>query len=85
MALALPSTIGPFEIQRLLGMGATAQVYLAHDPTSNSPVAVKALHPHLSHSPGFAAKFEHELITTRMLDHPRIARVVDHGCEARRA
>jgi hypothetical protein len=85
MSLSLPPTIGPFKIQRLLGMGATAQVYLAQDPTSNSPIAIKALHPHLSDSPSFSERFEQEALTARTLDHPGIVRVLDCGYEAGRA
>jgi serine/threonine protein kinase len=85
MTLSLPPMIGPFQVQRLLGMGATAQVYLGQDPTSKRLVAIKALHPHLSDSSDFVARFERETRTTQTLDHPAIACVLDHGCDAGRA
>jgi serine/threonine protein kinase len=80
--LLLPSTIGSFQIHGLLGMGATAQVYRAIDPSSGSPVAVKVLHPHLADSPDFAARFEREARAARALDHPGIVRLLDYGRDA---
>jgi serine/threonine protein kinase len=85
MSPSLPPTIGPFQIQRLLGLGATAQVYLALHPTSGSQVAIKVFHPHLIASPDFAARFEREVRTAMALDHAGIVRVLDYGYDAGQA
>jgi serine/threonine protein kinase len=82
VSLLLPSTIGSFQIQGLLGMGATARVYAGLDPSSGSQVAVKVLHPHLADSADFAARFEREARTARALDHPRVVRLLDYGRDA---
>jgi serine/threonine protein kinase len=81
VSLSLPSIIGTFQIEHLLGMGATAQVYLARDLETDSQVALKVLHPHLSDSPAFGTRFEREARAARDLDHPGIACVLDYGLE----
>jgi tRNA A-37 threonylcarbamoyl transferase component Bud32 len=81
VSLSFPSIIGSFQIERLLGMGATAQVYLARDLEADSQVALKVLHPHLSDSPAFETRFEREARAARDLDHPGIVRILDYGFE----
>jgi len=74
-----PPAIGPFQVQRLLGSGATARVYQARDPASGAEVAVKLLHPHLADSADLRANFEREARASQPLDHPGIVHLVDHG------
>lgn len=72
--------LGTYRTQRLLGTGATARVYQAGDPSSESEsVAIKILHPHLADAPDFGQQFEREVRTTQKLDHPGIVRVLEHG------
>ncbi len=81
----LPVAFGPFQVQKLLGAGASARVYLACDPTSGTQVALKVLHPHLSDAADFDLRFERETHTYPMLDHPGIVRLLDYGHEAGQA
>jgi serine/threonine protein kinase len=74
------SRIGPYTLHGRLGHGAMAQVYRAADP-SGQEVAVKALHPHLTDDAGFIDRFRREAEAASALEHPNIARVLDHGCE----
>ena len=40
-------TIGRYRVDRLLGAGAMGEVYHAHDPVIDRPVAIKILRPEL--------------------------------------
>ena len=42
--LAIPSTLGRYEVRRLLGTGGFGAVYLGHDGQLDRPVAIKVLH-----------------------------------------
>ena len=52
--------IGRYQIERELGRGGMAVVYLAHDPFVNRPVAIKVLPVQLALEPRFLARFKHE-------------------------
>ena len=39
------TSIGPYQVVKLLGAGGMGKVYLAHDPRLNRPVAVKVAFP----------------------------------------
>ena len=43
---------GHYTIERELGRGGMATVYLAHDERHDRPVALKVLHPELAHALG---------------------------------
>src|SRR3954466_3944022 len=68
---------GRFLLARRLGAGGLAEVYAARDRVSNTEVAVKILHAHLSEDPDLADRFRREMSLTRGLDHPGIVRVFD--------
>lgn len=70
-----------YHLLELLGRGAMAQVYRAHDLDSETDVAVKVLHPHLTADPEFATRFQREARAAAGLDHPGIVRILDHGRE----
>jgi tRNA A-37 threonylcarbamoyl transferase component Bud32 len=74
---------GRYAIERELGRGASAFVYLARDLKDERPVAVKVLRPELAESLG-AERFLREIKTTRRLDHPYILPVLDEGAEGGR-
>ncbi len=73
--------LGHYCLLELLGRGAMAQVYRAHDPVSGTYVAVKILYPHLTGDEGFVARFHREAQAAASLDHPNIIRILDHGAD----
>jgi len=84
-AKPMPSAFGPFRVQQVLGTGASARVYQARDPSSDTEVAIKALHPHLDDSSDFDSRFERESRASHALDHPGIVHLLGHGHEGDQA
>jgi serine/threonine-protein kinase len=69
---------GRYIIERELGRGGTAIVYLAHDRSANRPVALKLLREELVAS--FAAnRFLKEIRLSQGLNHPHVVQVLDSG------
>src|SRR5262249_50832597 len=73
---SLPSHIGRYRVERLLGKGGFGLVYLARDEQLARAVAVKVPHPHLL---GEAEAYLAEARTVANLDHPNIVPVYDVG------
>ncbi len=71
--------IGRYEIQKELGRGGMAVVYLARDPYVNRWVAVKALPRQLTIDPKFRTRFQQEAQLIATLEHPAIVPVYDFG------
>jgi eukaryotic-like serine/threonine-protein kinase len=69
---------GRYTIERELGRGGMATVYLAHDLKHGRPVALKVLHPELASTLG-PERFLREIRTTAQLQHPHILTVLDSG------
>ena len=67
-----------YKIERHLGEGGMATVYLAHDVKHDRPVAVKVLRPELAAVLG-AERFIQEIKTTANLQHPHILPLFDSG------
>ena len=67
-----------YTLERELGQGGMATVFLAHDLKHDRPVALKVLHPELA-SPAGAARFAREIRVTARLQHPHILTVLDSG------
>jgi serine/threonine-protein kinase len=67
-----------YEIQRELGAGGMATVYLAEDLKHKRKVAVKVLRPELAAVLG-AERFVQEIETTANLQHPHILPLFDSG------
>ncbi|HEX5178516.1 MAG TPA: protein kinase [Gemmatimonadaceae bacterium] len=67
-----------YVIERELGSGGMATVYLAHDVRHDRPVALKVLRPELAAIVG-AQRFLHEIRTTAQLQHPHILALHDSG------
>ena len=70
--------VGRYLIERELGHGGMATVYLARDLKHDRLVAVKVLHPELSATLG-TDRFLREIHVTARLDHPHILPVLDSG------
>jgi serine/threonine-protein kinase len=69
---------GRYRIERELGQGGMATVYLAHDVRHDRKVALKVLRPELSAILG-ADRFLQEIKTTANLQHPHILSLFDSG------
>jgi serine/threonine-protein kinase len=69
---------GHYTIERELGRGGMATVYLAQDVRHDRPVALKVLHPDLAHSLG-PERFQREIRLAARLQHPHILTVHDSG------
>jgi eukaryotic-like serine/threonine-protein kinase len=65
-------------IERELGRGATATVYLARDLGGGRSVAIKILKPELAETVG-AARFLREIKVNQQLHHPHVVTVLDSG------
>lgn len=68
-----------FQLERKLGQGGMATVYLARDLRLNRPVAVKVLHGQYANDEQFLRRFKHEADAVAQLGHPNIVRVYDVG------
>jgi eukaryotic-like serine/threonine-protein kinase len=67
-----------YTIERELGAGGMATVYLAHDVKHDRKVAIKVLKPELAAVLG-AERFVQEIKTTAALSHPHILPLFDSG------
>ncbi len=69
---------GRYRVERELGRGGMATVWLAEDVRHGRKVAIKVLHPHLAAVLG-AERFLKEIRTTANLQHPHILPLFDSG------
>src|SRR5205814_9220620 len=67
----------PWVIEREIGRGGMATVYLARDTAHDRPVALKMMRPDLLSSG--AERFLREIRITARLAHPRILPLIDSG------
>jgi eukaryotic-like serine/threonine-protein kinase len=67
-----------YRIEREVGQGGMATVYLAHDLRHERDVAIKVLHPDLGAALG-GERFLTEIRTTARLQHPHILPLLDSG------
>jgi TolB-like protein/Tfp pilus assembly protein PilF/tRNA A-37 threonylcarbamoyl transferase component Bud32 len=71
---------GRYTVERELGRGGMARVYLAHDLKHDRPVALKVMQPELAATLG-QARFLQEIRLCARLQHPHILAVLDSGAE----
>jgi len=77
--LALRSALqGRYDLDRLIGRGGMANVYLATDLRHGRPVAVKVLRANFGEE-GDSERFAREIETAARLQHPNILSVYDSG------
>jgi serine/threonine-protein kinase len=77
--VGLQTVVGPaYSIERELGRGGMATVYLARDLRHDRHVALKVLRPDLAAVLG-AERFEQEIRLAARLQHPHILTVLDSG------
>src|SRR3954463_4899529 len=69
---------GSYALERELGRGGMATVYLARDLKHDRPIALKVLHPELAATLG-PERFQREIRMGARLQHPNILSVHDSG------
>jgi WD40 repeat protein/serine/threonine protein kinase len=72
-------SIGRYIIERELGQGGTAIVYLGQDPHVKRQVVIKLLLSQYTSDPEFLARFQREAEVVAGLEHPYIVPVYDAG------
>ncbi len=77
LALVRQAFAGRYDVEREIGRGGNARIFLARDHAGRS-VALKILHPELLVSVA-ADRFLREIRLASQLDHPHIARLLDSG------
>jgi len=70
---------GRYDVEREIGRGGTAVVYLARDRKHDRPVALKVLRPELAASLIGAERFLREIRFAAQLNHPHILALIDSG------
>jgi eukaryotic-like serine/threonine-protein kinase len=73
-----------YRLERTLGHGGMAAVWLGHDEVLDRPVAVKVLSDTIAGDPGFVARFRREARTAASLSHPNLVGVYDYSEEGER-
>jgi serine/threonine-protein kinase len=74
-----PSRIGRYEIEQVVGEGAAAVVYRAHDPAIGRTVAVKVLKSEHGVDEDYLARFQREAQSAGLISHPNIVTIYDAG------
>ncbi|HKX37853.1 MAG TPA: serine/threonine-protein kinase [Burkholderiales bacterium] len=79
--LDLSLQVGKYEVQKLLGRGATGTVYLARDSFTGREVALKTIEPEVFRDPEFGtvyrSQFLNEASLAGKLRHPHIVAILD--------
>lgn len=68
-----------YEIEKLIGEGGMANVYLAQDKILDRKVAVKVLRGDLADDEKFVRRFQREALAASSLSHPNIVEIYDVG------
>ena len=71
--------VGEYRIEKLLGFGGMAEVYLATDLRLERTVALKLLPPELARDESLYARFEREVQQISRLSHPNIVTLYEFG------
>jgi serine/threonine protein kinase len=74
---------GRYALERRLGAGGMAAVWLARDEVLGRPVAIKALSDLLADEEGYVRRFRREARVVAGLSHPNLVRVFDFGDDPR--
>ena len=75
----LPLVNDRYRVERSIGRGGMAEVFLAHDILLDRPVALKVLFPEYAIDPNFVERFRREAQSAAALTHPNIVAVYDWG------
>jgi eukaryotic-like serine/threonine-protein kinase len=74
---------GRYRLERILGTGGMASVWLARDERLGRPVAVKLLSDTLANDESYLSRFRREARLAAGLSHPSLVRVYDFGEDER--
>jgi hypothetical protein len=77
--MSAPARFGRYRVERRIGSGSFATVWLAHDEVLEAPVAVKVLADNWAHRLDVRERFEEEARILRRADSDRVVRVHDIG------
>ena len=84
--LDLSLQVGKYDVQKLLGKGATGTVYLAKDTFTGKDVALKTIEPEVFRDPEFGtvyrSQFLNEASLAGKLRHPHIVAILDAVVES---
>lgn len=72
---------GRYAVERLLGSGGMAEVYLARDELLGRPVALKVLHSEYARDGGFIERFRREAQSAARLNDPKVVSIYDWGSD----
>lgn len=75
----IPSKLGPYLLEEVLGRGGMGTVYRGVDPETGERVAVKILAPDLASDLQFLERFQEEVQTLIELKHPNIVQLLSFG------
>lgn len=78
-SVTAPEWIGAYRIERMLGAGSFATVWLGHDEALGARVAIKVLAENWSHDLRVRERFLQEARLLWRMDHPRLVRVYSVG------
>lgn len=70
---------GRYQLNKLVGSGGMADVYVAHDSVLGRKVAIKVLNEELASNKKFSQRFKQEAKSASAMDHPNIVKVLDAG------
>jgi serine/threonine protein kinase len=76
---ALPSSIGRYQVRRLLGRGGMGEVYLCADPALGRQVAIKILPANLVSDEKMRGRFLNEARAVAGINHPNVITIHDVG------
>ena len=76
---------GRYELQRRIGAGGMASVWLADDTRLGREVAIKIPSDQVADDPRFETRFEREAQIAASLSHPNLVPIYDYGVEDGRA
>jgi eukaryotic-like serine/threonine-protein kinase len=75
----IPLVNDRYRVERSIGRGGMAEVFLARDVLLDRPTALKVLFPEFATDPTFVERFRREAQAAAALTHPNIVAVYDWG------